>query len=80
MKTFRSVILTLCFVSLIVISGCRHQRTHSATEKHYDLKGKVVLVEKDQHLVGDKPVEFLMIDEEDFERSQRAAKEAPPML
>jgi len=51
MKTFGSVILTLCFVSLIVISGCRHQRTHSATEKHYDLKGKVVLVEKDQHLV-----------------------------
>ena len=34
----------------------------------------------DQHLVGNKPVEFLMIDDEDFERSQRAAKEAPPTI
>ena len=45
------VILALCVVTLLVISGCRHQRTRSATEKHYDLKGKVILVEKDQHLV-----------------------------
>jgi len=51
MKTFRTVILTLCFITLVVISGCRQQRTHSATEKRYELKGKVVLVEKDQHLV-----------------------------
>jgi protein SCO1/2 len=51
MKTLRTVILTLCFITLVVISGCRHQRTRSATEKRYELKGKVVLVEKDQHLV-----------------------------
>lgn len=51
MKSFWIVILSLCFATLLVISGCRHQRTHSATEKRYDLKGKVVLVEKEQHLV-----------------------------
>jgi protein SCO1/2 len=51
MKTLGTVILSLCFTALIVITGCRHQRTHSATEKHYELKGKVVLVDKDQHLV-----------------------------
>lgn len=34
----------------------------------------------DEHLVGNKPVEFLMLDDEDFERSQRAAKEAPPTI
>lgn len=34
----------------------------------------------DDHLVGNKPVEFLMLDDEDFERSQRAAKEAPPTI
>ncbi len=51
MKTFRTVILALGFMTLVVISGCRQQRTHSATEKRYELKGKVVLVEKDQHLV-----------------------------
>ena len=34
----------------------------------------------DSHLVGGKPVEFLMLDDEDFERSQRAAKEAPPTI
>ncbi|MFN2499336.1 MAG: SCO family protein [Pyrinomonadaceae bacterium] len=51
MKSFRIVILASCVITLLVISGCRHQRTRSATEKHYELKGKVVLVEKDQHLV-----------------------------
>ena len=34
----------------------------------------------DEHLVGGKPVEFLLLDDEDFERSQRAAKEAPPTI
>jgi (2Fe-2S) ferredoxin len=34
----------------------------------------------DQHLVGNKPVEFLTLTDDDFERSQRAAKEAPPTL
>lgn len=32
----------------------------------------------DEHLVGAVPVEFLRIGEENFERSQRAPKEAPP--
>lgn len=32
----------------------------------------------DQHLVGGKPVAMLIIDEDDFERSQRGPKEAPP--
>ena len=32
----------------------------------------------DEHLVGGRPVEFLILDEDDFERSQRGPKEAPP--
>lgn len=32
----------------------------------------------DEHLVGNKPVGFLILDDEDFERSQRGPKEAPP--
>ncbi|TMK53704.1 MAG: (2Fe-2S) ferredoxin domain-containing protein [Actinobacteria bacterium] len=32
----------------------------------------------DEHLVRGRPVEFLILDEEDFERSQRGPKEAPP--
>lgn len=51
MKTPSTVILALGVVTLLLISGCRHERTRSATEKHYDMKGKVILVEKDQHLV-----------------------------
>lgn len=34
----------------------------------------------DQHLVGGQPVEFLMLTDDDFERSQRAAKQAPPSI
>ncbi len=34
----------------------------------------------DEHLIGNRPVEFLRIENEDFERSQRAAKQAPPTL
>lgn len=34
----------------------------------------------DEHLVGGRAVEMLLLDDEDFERSQRAAKEAPPTL
>lgn len=34
----------------------------------------------DEHLVGGRPVGLLILDEEDFERSQRAPKEAPPTL
>ena len=32
----------------------------------------------DEHLVGGRPVEFLILEDEDFERSQRGPKEAPP--
>ncbi len=50
MKRFWTV-FTICLVILIAVSGCRKQRTHTATEKHYDLSGRVVLVEKEQHSV-----------------------------
>jgi len=37
-------------VLLLVCSSCQpKERVHSATEKHYDLKGKVVVVDKDKH-------------------------------
>jgi len=51
MKTFAVVILSVCLASLIVTSACRHERRRSATEKHYELKGRVVLVEKEQHQI-----------------------------
>ncbi len=40
-------------ISLLAVSltGCQRQRQRSPTEKHYDIKGKVVTVEKDKHLV-----------------------------
>ena len=34
----------------------------------------------DEHLVGGKPLDFLTLTDDDFERSQRAAKEAPPTI
>lgn len=34
----------------------------------------------DDHLEGGKPVDLLILDDEDFERSQRAGKEAPPTI
>jgi protein SCO1/2 len=54
-KTLPVVILALSFL-LVGLSGCqssqRRERVRTATEKHYDLKGKVVTVEKDTHLVN----------------------------
>ena len=51
-KSFPLILFALCLLVLLGLSGCqRHERTRSATEKHYDLKGKVVVVEKDKHLV-----------------------------
>jgi len=39
-------------LGLLVLSSCQpQQRVRSATEKHYDLKGKVVVVEKGPHLL-----------------------------
>lgn len=34
----------------------------------------------DQHLTAGRPVEFLTLTDDDFERSQRAAKLAPPSM
>jgi (2Fe-2S) ferredoxin len=34
----------------------------------------------DEHLCDGRPVSMLILDEDDFERSQRAPKEAPPTL
>lgn len=46
------IILALSLVASLSLAGCqRSQRVRSPTEKHYDLKGKVVSVEKDKHLV-----------------------------
>ncbi len=46
----RSLVFIITLVSiLIVFSACRPR--HSANEKRYDLKGKVLVVEKDKHLV-----------------------------
>jgi len=46
------IILVLFLLAFVSLSGCqRSQRVRSPTEKHYDLKGKVVTVEKDKRLV-----------------------------
>ncbi len=51
-KTSASILLVLCLLILSGFSSCRpQQRVRSPTEKRYDLKGKVVLVEKDKHLL-----------------------------
>lgn len=42
----------LACVFLFSLSGCqKHDRVRSATEKHYELKGKVVVVEKEKRLL-----------------------------
>src|ERR1051325_3413818 len=51
MKTSRSGVTVILIVILMAISGCKHQRVRSPTEKHYELKGKVIQVDKDQHSV-----------------------------
>lgn len=48
--------LPLILIAVFLFSGagfwgCRQQSSRSATEKRYDFKGKVVLVEKDKHSV-----------------------------
>lgn len=48
-KTTLSILLAFSILVGVTFSGCRPQR--SATEKRYDLQGKVVAVEKDKHLV-----------------------------
>jgi protein SCO1/2 len=51
-RTFLIALLAIGLLFLAYLYGCQpRQRVRSATEKHYDLKGKVVTVEKDKHLV-----------------------------
>jgi protein SCO1/2 len=53
-KTLPLVLLAFCVLVFLNLSGCqshRRERVRSPTEKRYDLKGKVVVVEKDKQLV-----------------------------
>ena len=51
-KTLALVLLPLSILVVLNLSGCQpHERVRSPTEKSYDLKGKVVVVEKDKHLL-----------------------------
>jgi protein SCO1/2 len=54
-QNFLAPILIALFLVIAGLAGCHglqsHERVRSPTEKHYDLKGKVVTVEKDKHLV-----------------------------
>jgi protein SCO1/2 len=54
-QKFHSPILIAVFLIIAGLAGCHrlqsHERVRSPTEKHYDLKGKVVTVEKGKHLV-----------------------------
>lgn len=51
-KTLATVLGAVCFFLALSLSGCQQPkgRVRSATEKHYELKGKVVSVEKDKHV------------------------------
>jgi protein SCO1/2 len=55
-KTLPAILVALSCLFLASLSGCqpsqKRERVRTATEKHYDLKGKVVTVEKDEHLVN----------------------------
>jgi protein SCO1/2 len=46
-----TILIAVLIFSLLIFSACQPQPTRSPTEKRYDLKGKVVSVEKDKHLV-----------------------------
>jgi protein SCO1/2 len=51
-RTFTIALFAIGLLFLACLSACQpRHRVRSATEKHYDLKGKVVTVEKDKHLV-----------------------------
>lgn len=46
-----TILIAVFVFSLFIFSACQPPPTRSPTEKRYDMKGKVVSVEKDQHLV-----------------------------
>lgn len=51
-KILQAILLAFSFLIFISLSGCkRHERVRSPTEKHYEMKGKVVAVDRDQHNV-----------------------------
>jgi protein SCO1/2 len=50
-KTLPLILITLFLFVSAGFWGCRQQPSRSPTEKRYDLKGKVVVVEKSQHLI-----------------------------
>lgn len=51
-NVFHVILLALSLLAFASLAGCqRSQRVRSPTEKHYDLKGKVVSVEKNQRLL-----------------------------
>ena len=51
-NTVQPVFCAFLVFIVLGLSACqRHERVRSATEKHYDLKGKVALVEKDKQLL-----------------------------
>ncbi len=43
-----SAVVVFALLSLISCQPQRHERVHTASEKHYDLKGKVVIVDKNK--------------------------------
>jgi protein SCO1 len=46
------IVLAFSFLLFTGLSGCKRQeRVRSPTEKHYELKGKVLAVDRDQHTV-----------------------------
>lgn len=53
-KTVPLILLAFSVLVVLNLSGCqnqRHERLQSPTEKHYDLKGKVVVVDKANQLL-----------------------------
>ena len=51
-KTLALVFIAFSVLFVVSLTGCKpRQRVRSASEKHYDLKGKVVEVDKAQHLL-----------------------------
>ena len=50
-KTLPLILIALLLFACAGFWGCNRQASRSPTEKRYDLKGKVIAVEKDKHLI-----------------------------